>query len=123
MFGFFKSWDEKCLAAAKNLYGIDDKALEKWYSAFSSQISEMHEEGERKPDFCVAWCATCHLHKIVKAENSQDKFLGSRCTVSTDDDLINKVTIKICEAASENMHNEMREGVLSSLKLFNNLYG
>ena len=41
--------------------------------------------------------------------------------VNTNDDLINKVTIKICEAASENMHNEMREGVLSSLKLFNNL--
>lgn len=44
MFGFFKSWDEKCLAAAKNLYRIDDEELEKWCSAFSSQISEVVPE-------------------------------------------------------------------------------
>ena len=90
------------MAAVKNLYGIDDKALEKWCSAFSSQINEMHEEGERKPDFCIAWCATCHLHKIVKTENSQDKFLGSKCKVNTDDDHINKVTIKITHGEPHN---------------------
>jgi hypothetical protein len=117
MFGLFKSWEEKCLSAAKTLYGKNDKAVEKWCEAFSNEMTGMHEEGERKPDFCVAYSATCHLHKIVKTQNSHDKFLGSRCKVNTDDIHINKVTIKICKAAIEYMHYEMKAGVLSSLEM------
>lgn len=119
MFGLFKSWDERCLAEAKNLYGNDEKAVEKWLLAFGSEITEARENGERNPDFCVAWVATGHLHKMAKTDVPQDKNMASFCEVNTDNDLINKVTIKICEAASENMHYEMKEGVLRSLKIIN----
>ena len=117
MFGLFKSWNEKCLVAAKRLYGGNDNALEEWFDAFSSEMTEIHEDGQKQPEFCVAWSATRHLHKIVKAQNPQDKFLGSRCKVKTNNAQINKVTIKICEAASKNMGDEMRAGVLSSLNM------
>ena len=119
MFGLFKSWPEKCFSKAKLLSEMDEQVIQKWFSAFETQITEMHDEGERKPEFCLAWCATGHLHKIVNAENPQDKFLGSRCKVRIDDDLINKVTVRICETTSKNMPNEMKDGVLSSLEKFN----
>lgn len=101
--------------------GLDEKKVQKWFIAFQTQIKEMHLEGERKPDFCIAWCATCHLHKIVNAENAQDKFLGSRCNVHTDDQDINIISVRICEAACGNMGDEMKTGVISSLEKFNEL--
>lgn len=117
MFGLFKSWNEKCLTAAKKLYGKNNKDVEEWCDAFYFEMSAMNEDSEKQPEFCVAYCATRHLHKIAKAKNPQDKFLGSMCKVKTDKVTINKVTIKICEAASKNMGDEMRAGVLSSLEM------
>ena len=121
MFGLFKSWPDKCFAAAKRMSGMDEKIVQKWVLAFETQINEMHTEGERKPDFCIAWCATCHLHKIVDTDEPQDKFLGTRCKVHIDDNDINRISVSICETACENMHDEMKAGVLSSLKKFNDL--
>ena len=119
MFRFFKPWSEKCFSCAYRLSGVDEKTVRKWLLAFEPQINEMHAEGERKPDFCIAWCATCHLHKLADADNPQDQFLGSRCAVSINDDALNEVSIKICEATVVNMHAEMKEGVLSSLQKIN----
>jgi hypothetical protein len=123
MFGLFKSWPEKCFSAVKSISSMDDEIVQKWFLAFETEIIEMHDEGERKPEFCIAWCATCHLHKIVDTKHPNCKFLGLRCRVSTDNVLINQVSIKICEATLENMHDEMKEGVLSSLRMFYNLDG
>ena len=99
--------------------GVDEKTVRKWLLAFETQINEMRAEGERKPEFCIAWCATCHLHKLAAPDNPQDQFLGSRCAVSIDDDALNEISVKICEATVVNMHAEMKEGVLSSLKKIN----
>ena len=117
MFGLFKSFNEKCASELLKIREIDKDHAKRWLSAFEQHISQQNEDGERKADFCIAWCATQHLHKIAKSDNPQDSFLASRCPVGVEDQIVNKVSVMICRVKKEQMHPEMKQGVESSLRL------
>ena len=117
MFGLFKSFNEKCASELFKISEIDRDHAKRWLAAFEQHISQQNEDGERNPDFCIAWCATQHLHKISKSDNPQDSFLASRCPVDVEDQIINRVSILICRANKKQMDGEMKQGVEHSLRL------
>ena len=116
MFGFFKSFSEKCAIELYRIEGVSRTSADKWLMIFDEHIKTQREEGERKPDFSIAWLAMQHLHKIVDADHPQLSFFASRCPIGTEDDEVNKVSIAICRALINQMGDEMRLGVAMSLE-------
>lgn len=122
MFGFLKrkSLTEKCRDQVIFSSGCDERQAENYVRYFEKQYQEAFDEGERKIDFMVAWCAVSHLAKISDLQDGQAQFLASQAPDIPSGSEFEDITIKICRVAQTQASGDMATIIKDGLKNLEN---